>query len=164
MSLYRRTTRAVALVSALAVAALAGATDPPGQQPKDDGKKFGDKVEQAEKDPKAEADRDAKKLARLAAHPFWAGKQTKEGIAKVIDKLLQVDFDKDAEYALVLADGTVKPFPKPAGRLWPINTQDAPRVPDQALVRVAAGKRLSREELVDELIGGLCFVPTPKKK
>jgi hypothetical protein len=152
MSLYRRTIRATALVFALALAAFAGAADPPGQQRKDDGKKFGDKVEQAEKDPKAEADRDAKKLARLVAHPFWGGKQTKEGVEKVLDRLLKVDFDKDAEYAFVLDDGTVQPFPKPAARIWPVNTQDDPHVPGQTLVAVAAeGKRLSREELMDEL-------------
>jgi hypothetical protein len=97
------------------------------------------------------ADPQAEKLARLAAHPFWAGKQTKEGVEKVLDKLLKVDFDKDAEYAFVLDDDTVKPFPKPAGRVWPVTTSCDPHVPGQVLVRVAAGKRLSREELMDEL-------------
>ena len=177
MSLYRRSIRAAALVFVLALAAIAGAADPPGPQPKDD-KKSGDnpgwtgpdkqaqeemranmaalqkrlQAERAQKG-KTAAPRDpqAEKLARLVAHPFWAGQQTKEGVEKVLDRLLQVDFDKDAEYALVQDDGTVKPFPKPAGRIWPVHTADVPHVPGPVLVRVAAGKRLSREQLMDEL-------------
>jgi hypothetical protein len=176
MNLYRCTTRAVALVFAGCLAAFTGAADPPGPPPsKDDAeKKVLDKQgwtgadKQAQKDPKAQAaERDAEKLARLAADPFWVGKQTKEGVEKVLDKLLKVDFDKDAGYALVMDDGTVCPFPKPAGRVWPVNTQDDPHIPGQVLVLVAGvGKRLSREELMDELNKsiGRADMFWPKKK